>query len=129
MNQILKARCDTLNVDYHSFNKCSGAHILVYVDIPDVEEHVNKELIISQILLKSVKDEFEETYPDLELEYFHYYNKIEICIYPTLVGVELCLDLTEHIINIIDTIHDDNSLTDDMVELNYYRSVIITQNH
>jgi len=120
-----KLRCDILNIDAHAFNNRSGSHILVYVDIPDVEDLSTKKLIVEQILLQSVKDEFSETYEDLEIEYFSYHNSITLCIYPTKISEELCIDLTEHIINIIQSINNDN-LHEDMIEIKYYRSLIMT---
>jgi len=125
--QLNNTRCDLLNIDTYTFNNKFGSRLTVYVDIPDVELPFNKQLIIEQILLQSVKDELSATYEDLEIDYFSYYNKIQLSIYPTNISEELCIDLIEHIINIIQSINHDNS-HQDMVEIVYNRSLILTKN-
>ena len=122
---INKQRCDLLNIDACLFKTRSGSHITVYVDVPDVSELTHKELIISQVLLQSVKDEFSETYDDLDIEYFSYHNKIVLCVYPTQINETICIDLTEHIINIIASIQTDNQ-SDDMIQINYTGAVVLT---
>jgi len=125
MNPSIKERCEFLNIDNNvlRYGECMPSSIEIHFDIPQLQYQYEKELLIHTVLLPSIKDTINDTYPHLTIDYMYSYDMISLGFYPTPRQEELFIDIIEHIINIIETIYDDNKDTEDIIDIQYDRSI------
>lgn len=125
MNQTIQQRCERLNIQNNLFLAWEGQYssIEIYVDIPDLQYKKDKILLIQSVLLPSIKDILDDTYPHLLLDYVITDDMIQVGFNTKPHNEETYIDIIEHIISIIETIHEDNQDTDDVIVIQYNRAI------
>jgi len=124
MSLTIQQRCEMLNIENNvmRYGEGMGSCIDIYIDIPDLQYQYEKQLLIQSVLLPSIKDTLEDTYPHLTLEYQYTDDMIQVGFYPTPRCEEIFIDIIEYIISIIETINEDNEDQEDIIIINYDRA-------
>lgn len=126
MNPSISERCEHLNIEHHllrnGYEYGMGHGIDIYIDIPDLQFLYERDLLIQTILYPSIADVLADTYPHINIDLRYCDDVILLTFEAKPIAEEIFIDIIEDIINLIETIHEENQHNEDMPDIQYDRA-------
>lgn len=126
MNPSISERCEYLNIEHNlmrnGYEYGIGHSIEIYIDIPDLQFLYERDLLIQTILYPSIADILANTYPNINIELRYCDDVILLTFEAKPISEEIFIDIIENIINVIETLYEENQYNDDMPDIQYDRA-------
>lgn len=126
MNPSICERCEYLNIEHNllrnGYEYGIGHSIDIYIDIPDLQYKYERDLLISTVLYPSIADVLADTYSHINIDLRYCDDVILLTFEAKPIAEEVFIDIIEHIINVIETIYEDNQHIEDMPDIQYDRA-------